>query len=92
VAGRWVAKDLVSPLSVPALRRDAAETRAADATGGEITLIADATAGGAIGLHAALAQLTALAPDGWHKHRPSFQLGSIKDPGQMVYLIAAMGE
>lgn len=33
----------------------------------------------------------ALAEDGWQKHRPSFQLGRIMDPSQIVYLIAAMG-
>lgn len=32
-----------------------------------------------------------IGQDGWQKHIPSFQLGRIKGPSRIVYLIAAMG-
>lgn len=61
--------------------------------GGEITLIAECY-GQVKTWCAALTPLIGpcIGQDGWQKHIPSFQLGRIKGPSQIVYLIAAMGQ
>lgn len=60
--------------------------------GGEITLIAECYRW----VKTWCAALTpvighCIGQDGWQKHIPSFQLGRIKGPSRIVYLIAAMG-